>query len=173
MGGVCSGYTVPKKILLTGPKGSGKTTLLYTWCVGGKDAKVPRTESFNVEMVHGPRGGQLLLVWDVTDPIRRRQFFHGTEAIVYMIDSRYLSDLDDVRDDLHVLLEDRDLKHLPVLLVLGKKDLTDMFSLDELGKKLGLLEAMQSRQYDWVSVRKDDNRTYQTALYKLCELIFS
>lgn len=45
-------------------------------------------------------------------------------AIVYMIDSRHLSDLSDVRDDLHVLMEDRDLKHLPVLLVLGKKDLS-------------------------------------------------
>ena len=37
------------------------------------------TESFNVETVTRPRIGSLL-IWDVTDTARRRQFFHGTEG---------------------------------------------------------------------------------------------
>jgi hypothetical protein len=37
------------------------------------------TESFNVETVTRPRIGPLL-IWDVTDTSRRRQFFHGTEG---------------------------------------------------------------------------------------------
>lgn len=59
----------------------GKTHLLYHWCLGeGADITTRPTESFNVEKVHC--GGLILLVWDVGDKARRRQFFHGTEGLL-------------------------------------------------------------------------------------------
>jgi len=57
----------------------GKTTLLYFWCVH-RATETQSTESFNVELITGP-GQCQMLVWDVSDPVRRRQFYHGTEGM--------------------------------------------------------------------------------------------
>jgi len=64
---------------------AGKTTLLYTWCLSDQATKAGPTYSFNVEMVYGPKNGQILLVWDVTDTVRRRQFYHGTDGKFLLI----------------------------------------------------------------------------------------
>ncbi|XP_052787669.1 ADP-ribosylation factor K-like [Mya arenaria] len=173
MGGVCSGYSVPKKVLLMGPKGSGKTTLLYGWCLPGQETMAVPTQSFNVEMVYGVRNGQMLLMWDISDISRRRQFYHGTEALVYLLDASELSNLQEVQADLRVLLRDRDMKGLPLLFVLSKADLNNMYSIPSIEKELDLENIAADRKYDWATIRQDEPTTFQVALQKLCSLVYS
>ncbi|XP_060558329.1 ADP-ribosylation factor-like protein 11 [Ruditapes philippinarum] len=168
MGGVCSARRIPRKVLLTGPRGSGKTTLLYFWCRNMITDTLP-TESFNVETVTRPRIGPLL-IWDVTDTSRRRQFFHGTEAIVYVFEGGNEAEMNTVKSDLTKLLSDRDLHNLPLLLVVSKQDLNDM-SPKKAETILSILNLTDHRHYACVRTRKDDPETYKQAFRHLGEII--
>lgn len=168
MGAACSGQDIPHKILLSGIKGSGKTTLLYYWCLGQLTEPVP-TESFNVEMIRAP-GGATLLIWDVSDPGRRRQFYHGTEVIVYVFGGKSTADSKMLLNDLKVLLSDRDLRTLPVLLVHNEHNSSE--SLIQKSEVMKLVaETGHQGQRDYVTVRKDNPQTYSDALSALDDVL--
>ncbi|WAR29221.1 DC2L1-like protein [Mya arenaria] len=88
-----------EEVLLMGPKGSGKTTLLYGWCLPGQETMAVPTQSFNVEMVYGVRNGQMLLMWDISDISRRRQFYHGTEDMYSIPSIEKELDLENIAAD--------------------------------------------------------------------------
>lgn len=125
MGGTCSGVSLkrlPKKILIVGNSGAGKTHLLYSWLLGRNDLETVPTDSFNVERIVS--GTCVYMMWDLCGcndfRLKRRQFFHGTDGVVYVIDSS--SDSVDVIDDLTQVLSDRDLHHLPCLVLISKRN---------------------------------------------------
>ncbi|WAR19501.1 ARFK-like protein [Mya arenaria] len=122
---------------------TGKTTLLYGWCLPGQETMAAPTQSFNVEMVYGVRNGQMLLMWDISDISRRRQFYHGTEALVYLLDASELSNLQEVQADLRVLLRDH------------------MYSIPSIEKELDLENIAADRKYDWATIRQDEPTTFQ------------
>ncbi|XP_062600690.1 uncharacterized protein LOC134262328 [Saccostrea cucullata] len=124
MGGTCSGPSLkdlPKKILIIGNSGGGKTHLLYSWVLGTNDLDTVPTDSFNVERVAVE--GKVYMVWDLCGRkdfrLKRRQFYHGTDGVVYIIDA--LSDIEDTIDDLAKVTMERDLNSLPFLVLINKR----------------------------------------------------
>ncbi|XP_022334103.2 ADP-ribosylation factor-like protein 11 [Crassostrea virginica] len=124
MGGTCSGASVkglPKKILIVGNSGAGKTHLLYSWLLGRGDLDPVPTDSFNVERVTSDGG--VYMMWDLCGRmdfrLKRRQFFHGTDGVVYVIDPS--SDADDAVKDLITVATDRDLSVVPFLILISQR----------------------------------------------------
>lgn len=125
MGGTCSGASLknlPKKILIVGNSGAGKTHLLYSWLLGRNDLETVPTDSFNVERIVS--GTCVYMMWDLCGckdfRLKRRQFFHGTDGVVYVIDPT--SDSVDAIDDLTLVSSDRDLHHLPCLVLISRRN---------------------------------------------------
>lgn len=125
MGGTCSGASLkrlPKKILIVGNTGAGKTHLLYSWLLGRNDLETVPTDSFNVERIVS--GTSVYMMWDLCGckdfRLKRRQFFHGTDGVVYVIDPS--SDSIDAIDDLTLVSSDRDLHHLPCLVLISRRN---------------------------------------------------
>ncbi|XP_048737761.1 uncharacterized protein LOC125652519 [Ostrea edulis] len=159
MGGTCSGVStindLPKKILIIGNSGAGKTHLLYSWLLGRNDLDTIPTDSFNVERVSSD---SVYMMWDLCGRedfrLKRRQFFHGTDGVVYIIDP--LSDKDDVVNDLTMVSTDRDLNQLPFLVLINKKDemTTDLRLTveDALGSHAGLIHVMDVNVMNMESV---------------------
>ncbi|KAL4239104.1 Arf GTPase arl1 [Mactra antiquata] len=170
MGVACSNQTIPRKVLLTGPKGSGKTTLLYYWSMNTITETIP-TESFNIETIKVDIGGQLL-VWDVTDTARRRQFYHGTDAIVYVYAEDQNTTQAKVREDLITLLTDRDLQNLPLLLLTSKTDISGT-PMEQSEETLNLSSVLSKRSYACAQITMTDTSTYDQALKKLIDLFYT
>ncbi|XP_061194354.1 uncharacterized protein LOC133202529 [Saccostrea echinata] len=124
MGGTCSGSSrkdLPKKILIIGNSGGGKTLLLYSWVLGTNDLDTVPTDSFNVERV--TLDGKVYMMWDLCGRkdfrLKRRQFYHGTDGVVYVIDTS--SDIEDAIDDLTKVAVERDLNSIPFLVLINKR----------------------------------------------------
>lgn len=129
------------------------------------------TESFNVETVTRSATGPLI-IWDVTDTARRRQFYHGTDAVVYVFENSDSTDLTAVKSDLKTLLSDRDLHNLPLLLVLSKQDLNEL-APENTEKLTNITDLIKNRHYACVGTRKDDTETFKHAFEHLCQIIHS
>ncbi|XP_060070532.1 ADP-ribosylation factor-like [Ylistrum balloti] len=143
----------PQKILMVGPSGAGKTHLLYSWKLGCNNVVEPvKTSDFNVEQVQATTSGQSFVVFDLSGSpsfrVRRRQFYHGTEGIVFVVDSTCLGtkEMDDAKQDLVSVLHDRDLINTPLLIIGNKQDLSGALSLEDLEAALGLKVAMTTKR---------------------------
>ncbi|KAL3874458.1 hypothetical protein ACJMK2_037469 [Sinanodonta woodiana] len=181
MGGTCSSKAVisvsATKLILLGAKGSGKTRLLYSWLLGVSSVvdTIP-TESFNVEPIQTPDGISLL-VWDISgDPsykTKRRQFFHGTEGIVYVMDTSDPVLMQEAREDLVTILRDRDLLKVPLLLIANTRSKQGSFDDSELKKELKLKSVVRERRWDTVTMAAFDQKEVDTSLEKLQNLLKS
>ena len=125
-------------VAIVGPTGAGKTTLLYQIKTQDTQKTIP-TIGFNLETLE--MGDTNFLVWDLggQDKIRLiwRHYFQNTQAIVYVVDSANLEDIEPAKEELDRLLTDPELKDALLLVLANKQDLGGL-SADEVSRRLGL-----------------------------------
>lgn len=108
------------------------------------------TVGFNVETVSYKN--VKFSVWDVggQDKIRPlwRHYFTGTQALIFVVDSSDKERIDEARKELHMIVNDREMREVVILVFANKQDLPDAMKPDELQDRLGLtLSGMRSRVY--------------------------
>merc|ERR1719473_2335595 len=106
------------RILILGLDNAGKTTILYR-LKGEEDViRTVPTVGFNVETVVFKN--ITLQVWDLGGQTSIRPYWRcyypNTNAIIYVVDSSDRERIDDARNELHLMLEEEDLKGVTLLI---------------------------------------------------------
>eukprot|EP00762_Andalucia_godoyi_P002346 ANDGO_07537.mRNA.1 ADP-ribosylation factor len=142
MGGILSRLFSRKKdirILMVGLDAAGKTTILYKLKLGEAVTTIP-TVGFNVETVVF-RNIQFN-VWDVggQEKIRPlwRHYFTGTNGLIFVVDSSDRERMDEAREELHKIANDREMREAAILIYANKNDLPNAMSAADLTDKLAL-----------------------------------
>jgi len=127
------------RILMVGLDAAGKTTILYKLKLGEVVTTIP-TIGFNVETVE--YRNLSFTVWDVggQDKIRRlwRHYFHGTNGLIYVVDSNDRERIEDARDELAKMLSEEEMRDAVLLVFANKQDLPNAMTAAEVMEKLGL-----------------------------------
>ena len=136
------------RILMVGLDAAGKTTILYKLKVNETVTTIP-TIGFNVETVE-PVKNVSFTVWDVggQDKIRPlwKHYFHGCDGLIYVVDSADPERFDEAKKELEWVLEDDEMRGVPVVVLANKQDLPNAKSSSDVGSALGVLK-MKNR--DW------------------------
>lgn len=116
------------EVVLVGLANSGKTTF-SNQLHSGEFVEEGPTVGLNVRVLK--KGGVTMKVWDLGGQQRYRaewaRYSRGSDVIVFVVDTQAPDDLPVARRELHMLLEDRDLAHLPLLVLANKIDLGPKF----------------------------------------------
>lgn len=127
------------RVLMLGLDAAGKTTILYHLKAGQSVTTIP-TVGFNVETVQYKN--VKFNVWDVggQDKIRPlwRHYYTGTQGLIFVVDCADSDRILEARDELHRILNDREMKDAVVLLFANKQDLRDAITPVKLTEDLGL-----------------------------------
>jgi ADP-ribosylation factor protein 1 len=135
------------RILMVGLDAAEKTTILYRLKLGEVIATMP-TIGFNVETVEYHKIN--FTVWDIggQDKLRPlwRHYFHGTNAVIYVVDSNDTERLEDAREELFRVINDEELRDAALLVLANKQDLPESLPAHTLTEKLGL-HTLRGRQW--------------------------
>ncbi|AOW02876.1 ADP-ribosylation factor family-domain-containing protein [Yarrowia lipolytica] len=127
------------RILMLGLDAAGKTTILYKLKLNQGISTVP-TVGFNVEVL--TYKNIKFNVWDVggQDKIRPlwRHYFTGTEGLIFVVDSADRARIDEARQELHRIINDREMKDVLLLVFANKQDLKEAMHPKEVTEKLQL-----------------------------------
>ncbi|XP_060067569.1 uncharacterized protein LOC132547784 [Ylistrum balloti] len=130
----------PSRILMLGLDAAGKTTVLYKIKLNENVSTIP-TIGFNVEEV-SPCKGVSFTVWDVggQDKIRPlwKVYFQNTEGLVYVVDSNDRERIDEAREELFSILNDDEMRGVPVVVLANKQDLPHAMNTAEVADKMCL-----------------------------------
>jgi ADP-ribosylation factor protein 6 len=111
------------RILMLGLDAAGKTTILYKLKLNDNVNTIP-TVGFNVESV--TYKNVKFNVWDVggQDKIRPlwRHYYTGTQGLVFVVDSADVDRMDEARQELHKIVNDREMKDAVILVFANKQD---------------------------------------------------
>ena len=111
------------RILMLGLDAAGKTTILYKLKLNDNVNTIP-TVGFNVESV--VYKNVKFNVWDVggQDKIRPlwRHYYTGTQGLIFVVDSADTDRLDEARQELHKIINDREMKDSVILVFANKQD---------------------------------------------------
>lgn len=114
------------RLLMLGLDAAGKTTILYKLKLGQDVTTIP-TVGFNVETV--TYKNVKFNVWDVggQDKIRPlwRHYFSGTQGLIFVIDSCDTVRMEEARQELHRIINDREMKDSLLLVFANKQDLPE------------------------------------------------
>jgi ADP-ribosylation factor protein 1 len=136
-----------RRILMVGLDAAGKTTILYKLKLGETATTIP-TIGFNVETVQYKK--LEFTMWDVggQDRIRPlwRHYYHGSDAVIFVVDSNDRDRVEVARDELHRLLAEEELRGASVLVLANKQDLPQSMPAAELADKVGLHGV---KHHDW------------------------
>jgi len=106
----------------------------------GRYVEEPPTVGLNVKTMK--RGGVACRIWDIGGQKEYRaewpRYTKGCNVITFVVDTQEPDQLDVCRKELHQLLEDRDLKSIPVMILANKIDLGPKISEKDLVKGLNL-----------------------------------
>lgn len=75
-----------------------------------------------------------------------RHYYQNTDAFVYVVDSNDRERIDDCREELSKMLEEKELENAPVLVLANKQDLPNAMTVQEITDKLQL---NQIRDRQW------------------------
>lgn len=127
------------RVLMLGLDSAGKTSILYKLKLGQGLNTIP-TVGFNVETVTFKK--VKFNVWDVggQDKIRPlwRHYFAGTQALIFVIDSADRDRVEEARQELLRIINDREMKDAVLLVYANKNDLPNVMDTTEITEKLGL-----------------------------------
>ncbi|KAJ7583838.1 ADP-ribosylation factor 3 [Mycena floridula] len=135
------------RILMVGLDAAGKTTILYKLKLGEVVTTIP-TIGFNVETLQYKKIS--FTVWDVggQDLVRRlwRHYYQGAQGIIFVVDSNDRERVDEVREEMHAMLVEDELRDANLLILANKQDLPNAMNTAELTDKLGL-HGLRSRNW--------------------------
>ncbi|KAJ4716248.1 ADP-ribosylation factor [Melia azedarach] len=118
---------------------TGKTTILYKLKLGEVVTTAP-TIGFNVETVEYKNIS--FSVWDVggQSKIRAlwRHYFQSTEGLIFVVDSNDRERISEARNELHRILDNKELRNAAVLVFANKQDISNAMPASEVADKLGL-----------------------------------
>jgi len=134
------------RILMIGLDAAGKTTLLYKLKLGENVPTIP-TIGFNVESVE--YRNLHMTIWDVggQDRIRSlwKHYYHGTDALIFVVDSNDHERLAEARNELNAFLSDSNMVDALVLVFANKMDLPGALS----GSAVAEAMSLNSRRETW------------------------
>lgn len=135
------------RILILGLDNAGKTTLLYKLQLNQVIETVP-TIGFNVETVN--YNNLQLQVWDLggQGTIRPywRCYYPNTNAVIYVVDSTDVDRMDTAKQEMITMLQESDLKGVPLLVFANKQDMPGALSEAQVSQVLGL-SSIKNRQW--------------------------
>jgi len=118
------GSTKQTKILMLGLDGAGKTTIIYKLKLNEYLSTVP-TIGFNVESIDYKN--LRMTIWDIggQKAIRDlwKHYYAHTDAIIFIVDSCDEERLDVAKEELMHMLDDEELRDIPVLVYANKQDI--------------------------------------------------
>lgn len=129
---------------------SSSTAILYKLKLGQSVTTIP-TVGFNVETV--TYKNVKFSVWDVggQDKIKPlwRHYFTGTQALIFVVDSSDRERIDEAKKELHMIVNDREMREAIILVYANKQDLPDSMKPEELQERLGFsLTGFKSRTWN-------------------------
>ena len=123
---------------LSGLDNAGKTTILKA-LTGDDIHSISPTLGFNIQTLTFPPHYRLN-VWDVggQQTIRSywRNYYEQTDGLIFVIDCTDGRRLDEVRTELHALLQQEKLAGASLLVMANKQDVSGTMSLDEVARAL-------------------------------------
>ncbi|KAF2858392.1 ARF/SAR superfamily [Piedraia hortae CBS 480.64] len=129
------------RLLMLGLDAAGKTTILYKLKLDSDVTTIP-TVGFNVETV--TYKNTKFNVWDVggQDKIRPlwRHYFSGTQGLIFVVDSNDRKRIQEAREELRRIIQDREMKDALLLVFANKQDINGAMSPQEVSRQLGLDE---------------------------------
>lgn len=136
------------RILMLGLDAVGKTTILYKLKLGETVTTIP-TIGFNVETVEFKNIN--FTVWDVGGQhILRplwRHYYQNSSGLIFVVDSQDRERVDEVREELHMILREDEMRDAVLLIFANKQDLPNAMSAKEITDKLGLHNLPRSREW--------------------------
>ncbi|XP_039599059.1 ADP-ribosylation factor 1-like [Polypterus senegalus] len=141
-------YGLQARILMLGLDAAGKTTILYKLKLNETVSTIP-TIGFNVETVE-PIRGVSFTVWDVGGQTRIRplwrHYFTNTQGLMFVVDSADPERFAEAQEELQCVLEQQELRRVPLVILANKQDLPGARRPDELVEKMGLRKIMD---HEW------------------------
>ncbi|XP_038553651.1 ADP-ribosylation factor 4-like [Micropterus salmoides] len=129
----------PVRILMVGLDAAGKTTLLYRLKLAEVVTTIP-TIGFNVETVEYKNIS--FTVWDVGGQtiIRPlwRHYYTNTQGLIFVVDSNDPERIKEAANELHMMLEEDELRSVALLVFANKQDLPRAMSVSDITEALGL-----------------------------------
>ncbi|KAK8403867.1 hypothetical protein O3P69_000137 [Scylla paramamosain] len=150
------------RILMLGLDAAGKTTILYKLKLGHSVTTIP-TVGFNVETVayknvkfnvwvrqrsqapvephyyHGALRDKIRPLW--------RHYYTGTQGLIFVVDCADRDRVDEARQELHRIINDREMRDAIILVFANKQDLPDAMKPHEIQEKLGLTRIRDRNWY--------------------------
>ncbi|XP_015205156.1 ADP ribosylation factor like GTPase 3, like 1 isoform X2 [Lepisosteus oculatus] len=127
------------RIVLLGLDNAGKTTLLKKLASEDVNTITP-TQGFNIKSVAS--NGMKLNVWDIGGQRKIRPFWkkylENTDLLIYVIDSADKKRFEETGQELSELIEEENLKGVPVLIFANKQDLVSAAPASEIAEGLNL-----------------------------------
>ncbi|KAL7112444.1 hypothetical protein ACP275_04G003800 [Erythranthe tilingii] len=127
------------RIVMIGLDAAGKTTILYKLKLGKVVSTIP-TIGFNVETLEYKNIS--FNVWDAGSRERIcsmwKHYFQNARGLIYVVDSNDRDRVEDAKDQLHMMLNQDELKEAVLLVFANKQDISNAMNADELTDKLGL-----------------------------------
>jgi len=146
---IYGGKKQKKKLLMLGLDAAGKTTILYRLSNGAEVTTTIPTIGFNVEQFEDSQFDWT--VWDVggRDKIRPlwRHYFANTSGFIFVVDSNDsdrigsiapLVDWGTAFEEFNKVINEDELRDVPVLILANKKDLPKAMSVNTIVEKWGL-----------------------------------
>eukprot|EP01116_Phalansterium_solitarium_P003193 TRINITY_DN1387_c0_g2_i2.p1 TRINITY_DN1387_c0_g2~~TRINITY_DN1387_c0_g2_i2.p1 ORF type:complete len:235 (+),score=39.78 TRINITY_DN1387_c0_g2_i2:57-761(+) len=134
------------RILMMGLDAAGKTTTLYKLKLGEVVTTIP-TIGFNVETIEYKNVN--LTTWDVggRGKIRPlyRHYMQNTNGVIFVVDSNDRERMPEAMDELRRLIEEPQLRDIPVLIIANKQDLPNAMSITEIVDHLALRDLASRR----------------------------
>ncbi len=134
-------------IIIIGLDNAGKTTILYRLHLDEVIQTVP-TVGFNVETVNYKN--LKFQVWDLGGQTSLRPYwrcyYQDTNAVIYVVDSADSSRMEVAKQELDLMLQEEEVKGLPVLILANKQDLPDAASEADIMTALDL-HNIKNRQW--------------------------
>lgn len=127
------------RILMVGLDAAGKTTILYQMKLNEVVTTIP-TIGFNVETVEYKNIS--FTVWDVGGQtiIRNlwRHYFCNTQGLIFVVDSNDPERIKDAAEELHIMLQEHELRNVALLVFANKQDLPRAMTTADIIDALGL-----------------------------------
>ena len=153
MGNLLSGFIAlfptkeETKILMVGLYAAGKTTILYKFKIGEIVTTIP-IMGFIVETLQYKTVS--IITWDIgADKIKAlwRRYYQNATHIIFVVDSNDRDRIQEAKNELFIMLQEEELRDIPILVFANKQDLPNVMSVEEITDKLELNSIPDTRSW--------------------------